>query len=245
MNRFLLVFLISVFHNSLFAQPSYPGIKISDDLSLLKITENAYVHVSISEAPGFGRFSSNGLIFINNGKAFLFDTPTTDSLTKILVDYITRTLKLQIAGFVPNHWHIDCMGGLAYLQSIGIESWANQMTIDIARKNNLPVPEQAFADSLILKIGDKTIECYYPGPGHTSDNIVVWIPSEKILFAGCMVKDMNSTGLGNISEADLNQWPITIEKVITRFREAEVVIPGHGQPGGPELLDYTLKLLIR
>ncbi len=190
-------------------------------------------------------FHQMAFIFINNGKAFLFDTPTTDSLTKILVDYITGTLKLQIAGFVPNHWHIDCMGGLAYLQSIGIESWANQMTIDIARKNNLPVPEHTFTDSLILKIGDKTIECYYPGPGHTSDNIVVWIPSEKVLFAGCMVKDMNSTGLGNISEADITQWPKTIEKVIKRFREVKVVIPGHGQPGGPELLDHTLKLLIR
>jgi metallo-beta-lactamase class B len=75
--------------------------------------------------PGWGRIGSNGLIYTINGEALLFDTPMTDSLTKQLVSWITYSLKVRIVGFVPNYWHDDCMGGLNYINSIGIPSYAN------------------------------------------------------------------------------------------------------------------------
>lgn len=223
-------------------QNNYKTITISKDLELTKISENAFIHVSYANVSGYGRISANGLIFINNSDAFLFDTPWTDSLTMVLVTYLTDHLKLKIAGFIPNHWHSDCMGGLGYLKSQGIESYANQKTIDIARKKNLPVPAHSFRDSLQLKLGEQTISCYYFGAAHSIDNIVVWIPSEKILFPGCMVKSLNSTDLGNIADGDLNTYPSTMEKVIKKFGKDEIVIPGHGSPGGSELLFHTLDL---
>jgi metallo-beta-lactamase class B len=97
--------------------------------------------------------------------------------------------------------------------------------------------------ALQLKLGDKVIRCYYPGAAHSLDNIVVWIPSEKILFPGCMVKSLNSTDLGNIADGDINAYPVTIEKVIKKFSTAEIVIPGHGQSGGLELLFHTRDLV--
>ena len=39
--------------------------------------------------------------------------------------------------------------------------------------------------------------CYYFGGGHSEDNIAVWIPSAKLLFAGCMVKEMAAQNAGN------------------------------------------------
>ena len=97
--------------------------------------------------PSYGRIGSNGLLFVNGNEAFLFDTPMTDSLTMDLVSYIRDSMKLKIAGFVPNHWHADCIGGLGYLQDQEIESYANQMTIDLAGSKNLPVPDHGFKDS--------------------------------------------------------------------------------------------------
>ena len=134
----------------------------------------------------FGMVSSNGLIFIDKGKAFLFDTPVDEAQTKTLITWVEKNLHVSFVGFVPNHWHGDCMGGLAYIKARHIPSYANQMTIDLARKHHLPLPDKGFKDSLKLKLNDKAIECYYPGAAHSTDNIVVWIPSEKILFAGCM-----------------------------------------------------------
>ncbi|HEX9971116.1 MAG TPA: subclass B1 metallo-beta-lactamase, partial [bacterium] len=196
------------------SENNYISIKISNDIELIKISEHAYLHISYTASPQFGRFPSNGLIFINNQKAFLFDTPMTESLTKDLVSWLQDSMRIQIVGFVPNHWHDDCMGGLGYLHSLGIESYSNELTREIARSKNLPVPKQGFTDSLILKIADKEIICSYPGAAHTIDDIVVWIPSEKILFGGCMIKEIKSTGLGNIADADVKEWPKTIKKVI-------------------------------
>lgn len=168
-----------------------------------------------------------------------------EATTKELVNYIHNTLKARITGFVPNHWHADCLGGLTYLHSIGVQSYANQMTKEIAIKNNYPSPLNTFTDSTILNFGKKQIFCYYPGAAHSMDNIVVWIPSGKILFAGCMVKDMNASNMGNYADGSLKAWPQTIKNVMNRFPEATVVIPGHGNSGGFELLKHTYELAVK
>jgi metallo-beta-lactamase class B len=227
-----------------YAQDNYKKIKVTKDIEVFKLSEHSYFHISYSQMPQFGRVASNGFVFVNNGKAFLFDTPTNDSLTKDLVGWIQDSLKVQIVGFVPNHWHVDCMGGLNYLHSIGIESYANELTREIAQSKNLPVPKHGFTDSLSLDIEGKKILCRFYGAAHSLDNIVVWIPSEKILFGGCMVKELNSTGMGNTVDGDLKEWPKTIKKVLRDYPDAKIVIPGHGQFGGTELLKHTLDLLL-
>lgn len=40
-----------------------------------------------------------------------------------------------------------------------------------------------------------------------------------------MAKDMTSTTLGNLSDADVQAWPSTIRKVMKKFPSAEIVIP--------------------
>lgn len=243
MKRIFHIFLLAVFSLSMQAQTSRKTITISENLQLVQLSNNAWVHITTEPIEGFGMVSSNGVIFIQKGKAFLFDTPISDSLTEILVKAISDSLKAKVVGFVPNHWHRDCMGGLKYLQSIGVESYANQLTIEEANKHNLPVPTHGFTESHKLKLSGKTIECWYPGPGHTSDNIVVWLPSEKVLFAGCMVKEIKANGPGNLSDTDVKSWPTTIEKVIGKYKNAPIVVPGHGLWGGPELLSHTLDLV--
>jgi metallo-beta-lactamase class B len=238
---FLLLFILIQLPG--ICQKIYESLTITKDLELIKISGNAYIHVSFADVPGYGRVSANGLIYINNHNAFLFDTPWTDSLTEALVSYMKDSMHLKISGFIPNHWHADCMGGLSYLQNQKIVSYANQMTIDIARRKNLPVPTHGFKDSIMLYLDNKIINCYFLGAAHSLDNIVVWIPSEKILFPGCMIKSLNSSDLGNITDGDLKAYPGTIDKVIKKFRTAKIVIPGHGQFGGLDLLKHTRDLL--
>jgi metallo-beta-lactamase class B len=245
MKKLIIVIIAVLIQYYGFSQSDFQRIKISDDIELIKLSEHAYVHVSYAEIPPYGRVASNGLVFINGGEAFLFDTPVTDSQTKVLIKWLKDSLKLKIVGFVPNHWHRDCMGGLSYLQSLHIKSYANQKTIDIARSKHLPVPVYGFKDSLQLKLGNKFIKCYYFGAAHTLDNIVVWIPSEKILFPGCMIKSMYAKDLGNIADGDLSAYPKTIDMLIKKFPSVKIVIPGHGAIGGFELIRHTKELLTR
>jgi metallo-beta-lactamase class B len=242
--KFLLVSIL-LYTTSLLSQNDYTKIYVSKDIELVKISANSLIHISYFESPQFGRFPSNGLILVDEQKAFLFDTPMTEELTKELVSYLQDSMGIKIVGFIPNHWHDDCMGGLSYLQTLEIESYANKMTIEIAKSKNLPLPAHEFRDSLILMLGSKEIVCNYYGAGHSSDNIVVWIPSEKILFGGCMVKALSSRGLGNTADADIDEWSKTIQKVINKHPDAKIVIPGHGQFGGIELLNHTKELLTK
>ena len=228
-----------------YAHDSYSHIKVSDDIEIIKISDHVFAHVSYALMGNYGRVPSNGMIFVAGKEALLFDTPVNDSLTKDLVRWITDSLKVRIVGFVTNHWHIDCMGGLNYIHSLGIPSYANEKTRAIAESKNLPIPQKGFTDSLILHLGDRVVICKYYGPAHTIDNIVTWIPSEQILFGGCMVKELKSMTLGNIEDADLPAWPETIRRVIYAYPSARVVIPGHGSVGGTELLDHTLELLTK
>jgi metallo-beta-lactamase class B len=58
-----------------------------------------------------------------------------------------------------------------------------------------------------------------------------------------MCKSLNSSNLGNVVDGDMSEYPRTIDKVINKFKYAEIVIPGHGQIGGLNLLTHTRDLL--
>ena len=116
------------------------------------------------------------------------------------------------------------------------------MTIDIAKEKGLPLPEIGFSDSLQLHLGKKEISCYYLGAAHTLDNIVIWLPSEQVLFAGCVLKGMKFKNLGFTGDGDIDEYPNTLKRVLNKFPNAKIVIPGHGRFGGIELIHHNIKL---
>jgi metallo-beta-lactamase class B len=242
MKTLIIILLTAFIQGNVHAQIEYSTITVAEDIELVKISENAYVHISYYDLPEYGRVPANGLIFINGGNAFLIDSPWTDSQTEVLLSWLADSMHIRVIGFIPNHWHGDCMGGLGFLQEQKIESYANYMTIDRAGSENLPVPAHDFTDSLHLRLGDEQIFCYYPGAAHSMDNIVVWIPSERILFAGCMVKSLESRNLGYTADGDLIAYPETLKNLIDVFPNAAIVIPGHGRFGGLELIEHTIDL---
>ncbi|MFC1490364.1 subclass B1 metallo-beta-lactamase [Candidatus Latescibacterota bacterium] len=232
---FLVVFPIN-------ASAQLTNITVSDDLELIKLSENAYIHVSYLELQGNGRTPANGLIFINDSKAFIIDTPWNDELTKALIDWMQNNLNVEVVGMIATHSHEDCMGGLNEIHRRGIQSYASMLTYEIAEREKLPLPQNVFNKKISLdNVGKQIIAGYY-GAGHAVDNIVVWVPSEKILFGGCMVKTLGARGLGNISDADYDQWPNTLKSVLEEYPDAEIVIPGHGPHGGIELIHHTIEL---
>lgn len=221
------------------------NIVIDSDIRLVYLTDSVYIHESWHSAENGGRFPSNGLIIIRRGEALIIDTPMDNDKTMRLVRYLKDSMSVDAARLIIGHFHDDCLGGLGYLQSIGVESVANSMTVEKCIEIGLPVPTTAFTDSLIFDFNGEKIECIYPGAGHSFDNIIVWIPGEKILFGGCLVKSLDSRGLGNLSDAVVADWDLTIERIIDNYPGIKTVIPGHGNSGGPELLSYTIELVKR
>lgn len=218
-------------------------IVIDHDIQLIPLQDSVYVHVTWHHLDEYGRFPSNGLIVIKKGQALMIDTPMDNDKTEQLTKYLKDSLSVDVTKLIIGHFHDDCMGGLSYLHGIGIESIAGSKTVAKCKEDGLPIPSTPFSDSLTFYFNGEQIDCRYFGAGHSFDNITVWIPDKEILFGGCLIKSINSRGLGNLSDAVMDDWGMTIKRIMKKYPMVQTVIPGHGDSGGTELLTHTIELV--
>lgn len=213
----------------------------SEELVITRISENTFEHTSFLQTQDFGNVPCNGLIVRDGGETLIFDTPTNDKSTDELIRWIGKTLHCKINAVIPTHFHNDCLGGLRAFHEKGVPSYAYSGTIALAKENDLIVPRNSFSDSLILKVGRENIIVKFFGEGHTKDNVIGYFPSEKVMFGGCLIKELDA-GKGFLGDANVNAWPGTVEKVKKTYPDVKIVVPGHGEYGDSRLLDYTIKL---
>ncbi len=93
-------------------------------------------------------------------------------------------------------------------------------------------PVLTFDERIAIHNGQRRIELIHVGPAHTSNDIIIWVPDERILFAGDVVMSGVTPFclMGSIA-GSLR----TIERL--RALDPVVIVAGHGAIGGPELLD--------
>jgi len=221
-----IIILLSV--NQIFGQQ----IVISEDFVLYKLSEHCYVHT---------QKGNNGLVYINKGKAVIVSTPDSDTETQNLIDWVRNEQHAKIIAYVIDRWHPDAMQGLDIVKKNDIKSYAYELTRQIAKEKELPIPEMGFNPIKEIKVGDEKIVCHFLGEAHTPDGIVVWIPSEQILFGGNEIRNYKGW-IGNIGDANLDKWSETAKNIKREYGSAKIVVPGHGKYGGSELIDYTIDL---
>jgi metallo-beta-lactamase class B len=240
---FLSAFLVAFFLPfGLQAQPVPEAIPVATDLEVSRLSENVWMHTTWKEVPDWGRIQSNGLILVSGNEALLIDTAWGDAPTDSLLAWIRSALGVSVSRAVVTHAHDDRIGGIGALKRAGVTTFASELTSRLAVDAGFLRPDSLFSDSLMLSIGSLTVDVYYPGAGHTPDNVVVWLPSEKLLFGGCLVKEKGSASLGNLADAVVSEWPASMQRLIDRYGGAEVVVTSHGPLGDATLLTHTLEL---
>ncbi len=211
----------------------------SEALKIERINDNVFQHTSFLETQNFGTVPCNGLIYINDNEALIFDTPVNEKATAELIRWMGKT---KIKAVVATHFHVDCLGSLEQFHSKGITTYATNQTIKLAKQNNETIlPQYGFDKQKAFNIGSETVYAKHFGEGHTKDNIVGYIPSENVLFGGCLIKSLNAPK-GNLEDANTSEWSSSVEKIKAELTDIELVIPGHGKRGGTELLEYTIEL---
>lgn len=63
-------------------------------------------------------------------------------------------------------------------------------------------PTDTFDDELQIDLGDRQVSLRHLGRGHTSGDIVVWLPDERIVFAGDLVEAQAAPYMGDAHIAD-------------------------------------------
>lgn len=86
--------------------------------------------------------------------------------------------------------------------------------------------ETTFDQSMELIVGDTRFELYHASPAHTPGDSFVWLPEQKIMFAGDII--FTERLLGILDHSSSKGWMESFE-AISAFNPASIV-PGHGHP---------------
>ncbi|SMC48958.1 subclass B1 metallo-beta-lactamase [Moheibacter sediminis] len=236
---FLFFMFISCSKQILESQQQYTTYE-SKNLIVIKLSENVYQHISYLQTNDFGKVPCNGMIVVDNGEAAVFDTPADAESSEELIEFL-QNRNMKIKSVVATHFHEDCIGGLDEFHKIGVPSYANHLTIELLKDNGKNIPQNGIDKEFKLKVGNKKVYLNYFGEGHTKDNITAYFPDEKTLFGGCLLKEMDATK-GYLCDANESAWSETVTKLKQKYPDIQTVIPGHGERGGMELVDYTIGL---
>ncbi|AKA69456.1 subclass B1 metallo-beta-lactamase [Clostridium scatologenes] len=219
------------------------GSNDSNFVQLTKINDNVWVHTTYYNINGV-RTLSNGLLVLTTKGLVLLDTPWTNDQTKELIKLTKEKFNQNIIAAIVTHAHMDRIGGIKTLLDNKIDVKSTPLTAQMAEKSGYDRPNPSITkNDEVLIFGETNLEVYFPGEGHTADNIVVWLPKYKILYAGCIAKSLESNSIGNTNDANIKEWPNSVQNLINKFPNAEIVIPSHGKWGSKQILTHTLDLL--
>jgi metallo-beta-lactamase class B len=239
---YITIFLFGISYKG-FTQTSHTKDTVyqSDQLIITRLSKHSYVHTSYLYTNSFGKVPCNGMIVLNKNEAVVFDTPANDTSTTELICWLQQKAQSTIKAIIPTHFHEDCLGGLKAFHQYKVSSYANKLTIALAKAQQYPLPVNGFSGELMLTVGGEKIYTRFFGEGHTKDNVVGYFPTDQILFGGCLIKELDATK-GFLGDANVKAWSATVEKIKKNYSALKIVIPGHGEPGNQALLDYTIRL---
>lgn len=204
--------------------------------------------------PRGGWCLSNSGVLAGDGDTVVIDTGATVSRALRLKEAVTTVNGSKRVTIVNTHHHGDHFFGNCVF---GADSTI--IAHDLAREEMvsaglglqrlwpyvdwgevvLTLPTLTFSDRLTIRSGGLTGELIHVGPAHTTNDVVVWLPGSRVLFAGDVVSNgvtpfmMMGSITGSLS-------------ALESLRElgAETIVPGHGSIGGPELLDENAAYLV-
>ena len=215
------------------------------EVRLYALRPGVWVHVSTQRLPDGTVYPSNGLVVRDGDGLLLVDTAWGADATAALLDAVDAHVGRPVTRAVVTHFHDDRVAGADVLSRRGVPVYASSLTRRLAAAEGNAVPSDSLAGLTTpgASIALGPVDVLYPGAGHTRDNVVVYVRGAAVLHGGCAVHELARRSAGNTADADLGAWPASLRRVRERYPAVEVVVPGHGLPGGPELLDRSVELV--
>lgn len=208
-----------------------------------RLSDSVWMHTSYRRFLGIGPIPANGLIVFDGDASILVDSAWTNEQTQAVLNWASDEAHHPITRAIFTHAHVDKMGGVAVIRKNGIETFAATLTNSHAGRRGLTRAEfdiELQANGRVVSFGP--VDLFFPGAGHSPDNIVVDVPDDGILFGGCLIRPGPANSLGNTRDAAVGNWAAAVRAVAARFPRSDIVIPTHGSPGSRALLDHTIHL---
>lgn len=212
------------------ADPAVRGVPLSAFPRFVKLSDQVYGYEEIRQ-PGFTTVS---LIVIGRNGVLVADGQGSVQATQTMLDKITTISPLPVKWYVVGSDHGDHTAGNSVLpKDIQFVVHANslaQLKKDsaAAASANRPaviVPPNAMtSDTETIDLGGISVRVRFLGRAHTGGDLMVEVPSEKLLF-------MSEAYLNRVFPAMRSaygaEWVRTIDSALA-LKNVERFIPGHG-----------------
>ncbi len=210
----------------------------------------------------FGYIQPDGTWYINNTgfivgdrSVISIDACSTERRTRAYLDRIASVTPAPVTTLVNTHHHGDHTYGNCVFGDITIIGQERCRAEIIATgllgntgiwepvdwgELTLAPPTVTFTDRLRLWSGDLPVDLRYVGqPAHTSNDTLVFLPEQQVLFCGDLLFNGGTPFLlmGSVTGA------IEVLTTVVAPIPAAAIVPGHGAVCGPELIGTVVGYL--
>ena len=189
-------------------------------------------------------FISNAGFVITPAGVVVLDALGSPILAQKLIAEIQRITSQKVVAVIVSHYHADHVYGLQEFKKIGAKIYAqgegrNYLSSETAKQrlitsridfapwinvNTKLISADVWIDQkLKLTIGGIDFFISRVGPAHAPEDLIVYVPSERVLFAGDLVFRGRIPFVGN---ADSKGWLSALDEI--EKLNPNIVIPGHG-----------------
>ncbi len=232
---------------------------MAPEMKLRRVQKDIYMVRGVDALPSVENrgFMSNAFAVLTEEGWVVIDALSTPELSKEFVENLMRVRKAPIKYAIITHYHPDHWYGAKTYKELGAKIIAHKRLMDLYqsgeaqlalenakqrfgdlfKKVALVPPDIVVEDRYTLKVGGKTFEIIYMGPAHTDNDLVVYMPSEKVLFTGDLVLYNRIPFMGDrgASSKGLLEALHKIKKM-----DAKVILGGHNEPMDMSAVDFTL-----
>ncbi|HKM63190.1 MAG TPA: MBL fold metallo-hydrolase [Acidisphaera sp.] len=187
----------------------------------------------------------NSGVVIGDDSVLVVDAQATPVMARDVIARIRTVTDKPIRHVVLTHYHaVRVLGASGYAgaeiiasdvtRDLIVERGRQDMDSEIGRfprlfrgKESVPGltwPHVVFHKRMTLWLGRREVQVIHVGRSHTAGDTVVWLPKERVLFAGDTVEFGATPYCGDAHFAD---WPGTLDAI--RALRPEKLVPGRGR----------------
>lgn len=219
---------------------------------LIEVAPSVYGYIQRGGVTGV----SNGGLIIGDDAAVAVDALFVPRMTRAYLGAIRRATKKRVSHLINTHHHIDHIGGNQFFRSAQIVAHVNcrqeiirfGLPLDLLRRVipafaeevgqiEITLPTLTYAGQMTIYVDDRPVELLYLGPAHTPGDTLVYLPREKVLFAGDIAFHYVVPGP---FDCHVSGWIRVADRIAGL--DVETVVPGHGPIGTKkelrEMRDY-------
>jgi glyoxylase-like metal-dependent hydrolase (beta-lactamase superfamily II) len=186
----------------------------------------------------------NSAVIVGDDGCIVFDAQATPALANKVIERVRTVTDKPIKYVVLSHYHAVRVLGSSAFQAQGVV--ASQETHRLIAERGqqdwdsefgrfprlfqgsesipgLTWPTLAFEGEMTIYLGKREVRLMQLGAGHTSGDIVAWVPDAEVMFSGDLIEYHSACYCG---DAWLREWPTTLDEI--RSFNPKAIAPGRG-----------------